>query len=579
MLKLVQFLKPFRAFIYLVLVLVFLQSMAELYLPTLMADIVDEGVVKGNTNYIWKVGGWMLLVAAGGIVCAVLSSYASAKAAAGFGRKLRSEIFGHSSKFSLQELDQVGTASLITRTTNDINQVQQVLVMMLRMMVMAPMMCIGGLIMALSRDAKLTLVLAVSIPVLLIAIIVIAKFGIPLFKALQVKLDGLNRVLREHLTGIRVIRSFNKIRYEKRRFDEASLDLTGTAIKVNRLMALAMPIMMLVLNLSSVAIIWFGGIRISEGQMQVGDLMAFIQYAMQIMFSFLMFSMMFVMIPRAQVSAVRIHEVLALEPVIQDRKSESAKAGGDANQRGWVEFQNVSFSYPGAEMSALSNISFTLRPGKTTAIIGGTGSGKSTLVHLIPRFYDVSEGKVLVEGGDVREWPQEQLRKKIGFVPQQAVLFSGTIADNIRYGNEDASDEEIRHAAQIAQASNFIEELPDQYETVVSQGGTNLSGGQKQRLSIARALVRRPDIYIFDDSFSALDYRTDAKLRAALHEEISNTSVLIIAQRVSTIMDADQIIVLDHGQIAGIGTHEELMETSEVYREIVRSQLSEEEIA
>ncbi len=575
MIKLTKFLKPFQLAIYLVLGLVLLQSLSELYLPTLMADIVDKGVVTGDTNYIWRIGGFMLLVAAGGMICSIAASFYSAKAASGFGRLLRSKIFAHVGNFSLHEFDKLGTASLITRTTNDITQIQQVLVMMLRMMAMAPMMCIGGIIMAYSKDAKLTLVLAVALPILVLAIVVIARKGIPLFKAMQVKLDNLNRVLRENLTGIRVIRSFNRVDHEKKRFDEANWDLTQTAIKVNKIMAAMMPIMMIVLNLSTVAIVWFGGLRISHGHMQVGDMMAFIQYAMQIMFSFIMLSMMFVMIPRASVSAVRINEVLE---TVADIKDSSTPLSGDG-VIGHVEFQDVTFSYPGAEMPAISNISFSMRPGEVTAIIGGTGSGKSTLINLIPRFYDVDSGKVLVDGIDVREIAQEQLRKKIGFVPQQSVLFTGTIAENIRYGKETATTEEVEHAAEVAQAKEFIANMPEGFDAVIAQGGTNVSGGQKQRLSIARALVRKPEIYIFDDSFSALDFKTDAKLRSALKAETGNSTVLIVAQRVTTIMDADQIIVLDNGEITGIGKHKELMESSAVYREIVMSQLSEEEIA
>ncbi|MEH7097773.1 ABC transporter ATP-binding protein [Neobacillus vireti] len=575
MLKLSKYLKPFQIPIYVVLVLVLLQSLSELYLPTLMSDIVDKGVVTGDTQYIWKIGGYMLLVALGGMICSIAASFYSAKAASGFGRLLRSKVFSHVGNFSLSEFDKLGTASLITRTTNDITQIQQVMIMMLRMMAAAPMMCIGGIIMAYSKDAKLTGVLAVAIPILIVAIVVIARKGIPLFKAMQVKLDKLNRVLRENLTGIRVIRSFNRVEHEKKRFNEANWDLTQTAIKVNKIMAAMMPIMMVVLNLTTVAIVWFGGHRISNGNMEVGDMMAFIQYAMQIMFSFIMLSMMFVMIPRASVSAVRINEVLDTTADIKDPASTASIEG----ERGHVEFHDVTFSYPGAEMPAISNISFSMDPGEVTAIIGGTGSGKSTLINLIPRFYDVDSGQVRVDGTDVRKMTQEQLRQKIGFVPQQAILFTGTIAENIRYGKEDATDEEVRHAAEIAQANEFISSMPEGFESTIAQGGTNVSGGQKQRLSIARALVRKREIYIFDDSFSALDFKTDAKLRAALKEETGQSTVLIVAQRVSTIMNADRIIVLDDGKVAGIGTHKELMENSPVYREIVMSQLSEEEIA
>jgi ATP-binding cassette, subfamily B, multidrug efflux pump len=573
--RLFRQLKPYRLLIGLVIILVFLRSLSDLYLPSLMGDIVDKGVVRGDEPYILKIGGWMLLIAGIGAVCSIVASFYSSKVASDFGKNLRTKVFTHVESFSLNEFDQIGTASLITRTTNDINQVQQVLIMMLRMMVMAPLMCIGGIIMAVSRDAKLSLVIVVSIPVLVVAILIVQRKGIPLFKVMQKKLDKLNLILRENLTGIRVIRSFNRIDYEKKRFEEANADLTQTAIKVNKIMATLMPIMMLVLNISTIAIIWFGGIRINHGNMQVGDLMAFIQYAMQIMFSLIMLSMMFIMIPRASVSAVRINEVLDIESAIKD-----AEHVGRANdKKGYIEFQNVTFNYPGAENPAVSNISFKAIPGKVTAIIGGTGSGKSTLISLIPRFYDVDDGKVLVDDVDVRDMSQENLREKIGFVPQKAILFTGTISDNIRYGNDHATDHDIKHATKIAQLTEFITDLKEGYDSILAQGGTNVSGGQKQRLSIARALVRKPEIYLFDDSFSALDFKTDATLRSELKKEIVDATVLIVAQRVSTVMDADQIIVLDQGKMAGIGSHKELMETCEVYREIVSSQLSEEEIA
>ncbi|KZE75393.1 multidrug ABC transporter ATP-binding protein [Paenibacillus elgii] len=575
MLKLFAYLKPYRVPIALVLALIFLQSLSDLYLPTLMADIVDIGVVQGDTPYILQIGGFMLLVAAAGTACSVAASYYSSKVAAGFGQRLRGRVFEHVENFSLQEFDRIGTASLITRTTNDITQVQQVLTMMLRMMVSAPMLCIGGIIMAVSKDAKLSLVLIVIIPVLVGAIYLIASRGIPLFKEMQKKLDKLNLVLREGLTGIRVIRAFNRAGHEKRRFNDANLDLTGTGLKVNRIMGAMMPVMMLTMNFATIAIIWFGSFRIDSGDMQVGSLMAFLQYAMQIMFSLMMVSMMFVMIPRASVSAARIREVLDMVPTLTD--PEQAKNG--ETLKGHVEFQQVSFSYPGAEKPAIEDITFKAGPGEVTAIIGGTGAGKSTLISLIPRFYDVAGGRVLVDGTDVREMTQEALRAKIGFVPQKAVLFSGTIRDNIRYGKEDATEEEIRHAADIAQATEFVSEMKDGFDSVIAQGGSNVSGGQKQRLSIARALVRRPDIYVFDDSFSALDFKTDAKLRAALREETGEATVLIVAQRVSTVIDADRIVVLDEGRIAGIGRHRELLDTCKVYREIVSSQLSEDELA
>ncbi len=576
MIKLLRFLRPYRRQVGLVLLLVFLQSIAELYLPTLMADIVDRGVVQGDTPYIWRIGGLMLLVAACGALCSVGASLWSAKSASGFARDLRSRLFGHVERFSLSEFDRLGTASLITRTTNDITQLNQVLTIMMRVMVMAPMMCIGGIVMALSKDAALAMVIISVVPVLAGFIFLVFRKGGPLFKAVQTKLDKLSLVLREHLTGIRVIRSFNRIGHEQERFDRANRDLTNTAIQVNRIMAFMMPVMMLVLNFAGIAIIWFGGIRIDAGHMQIGDLIAFIQYAWQIMFSLVFASMMFIMIPRASASAARINEVLSMMPDIRDADGGKRSAG---SARPSVEFRNVSFRYPGAEMQALSNISFATHAGEVTAIIGGTGSGKSTLVHLIPRFYDVEEGQVLVGGIDVRELTQESLRAQIGLVPQKALLFTGTIADNIRFGKEQATDEEVRRAAEIAQASEFIRGMKDGYDSPISQGGANVSGGQKQRLSIARALVRKPGIYVFDDSFSALDFKTDAKLREALRAETADACVILVAQRVSTVIDADRIIVLDEGRIVGMGTHRELLQTSDVYREIVASQLSEEEIA
>lgn len=579
MMKLLKYMRPFRGMIALVLVLLFAQVLAELYLPALMADIVDIGVLYGDIPYIWRTGGLMLLIAGLGMACTIASSYFSAKAATGFGRDLRSQLFRHVSSFSAQEFDKLGTASLITRTTNDINQVQQVFIMMMRMMVVAPLMCIGGIIMALATDRALALVIVAALPILAMSIIIIARKGLPLFKALQKKLDRLNLVQREGLTGIRVIRAFNRDRHEQDRFQEANQDLTDTALKVSRLMAAMMPIMMLTINFSTIAIIWFGGIRIDHGRMMVGDLMAFIQYAMMILFSLMMVSVIFVMLPRAAVSAARINEVLEMEAAIRDEAAAEYEERSHAQGKGYVEFRDVTFHYPGVEEPALQNISFTAGPGEVTAIIGGTGSGKSTLINLIPRFYDVASGAVLIDGVDVRDLPLDALRRKIGFVPQKAVLFSGTIADNIRYGKEDADEEELLRAAETAQAMEFISALEDGFETMISQGGSNLSGGQKQRLAIARALVRRPEIYVFDDSFSALDYKTDAKLRAALREDTANATVILVAQRVSTIIDADRIIVLDEGRIVGNGKHEELIATCEVYREIVSSQLSEEEIA
>ena len=575
MLKLLKYLRPFAAPISLVLIMVFLYSLSELYLPTLLADIVDNGIARGNGAYVLRIGGLMLLVALGGVVCTIIGSWFSAQVGMGYGRDLRRLVFTHVEGFSLHEFDTVGTPSLITRTTNDITQVQSFAMVFMRMMIQAPIMAIGGIIMAVQKDARLTWVLGVAIPVIAAIIVLVASRGLPLFRAIQAKIDRINLVMRESLTGVRVVRAFDRVDHEKRRFDQANRDLTETSIRVNKIMALLFPLMMLVMNFTTVAIIWFGARRIDLGEMQVGSLMAFLQYAMQILFSVLMVSFLFIMLPRASASALRIHEVLEIAPEIRD----TARPRQPADERGHIEFRNVTFSYPGAEEPALRGISFRAGPGEVTAIIGGTGAGKSTLVNLIPRFYDVDSGSILVDGMDIREMAQESLRSRLGFVPQKAVLFNDTIANNIRYGKEDASEEEIVRAAEIAQATEFIQGMQDGFESVVAQGGTNLSGGQKQRLSIARALVRKPEIYVFDDTFSALDFRTDANLRAALRQETAFATVIIVAQRVNTIMDADRIIVLDDGQIVGTGAHRELIRTCDIYREIVSSQLAEEALA
>ena len=574
MIKILKNLSVYKWIILAVIGLVFIQSMSDLFLPTLMADIIDKGVVRGDTSYIWKIGGFMLLVSALGACASIIASYYSSKAAMGMGRDLRLKVFNHVEKFSLQEFDEVGTASLITRTTNDITQVQQVVIMMLRMVISAPIMLIGGVIMAVSMDAKLSLVIVVTMPFLIGSILLILYKGVPLFQTVQKRLDRLNLVLRENLTGIRVIRAFNRETQEKERLKKANKELTDISIKVNKIMAFMMPVMMLVMNLTVVGIIWFGGVRIDNGGMQIGDLMAFIQYVMQIMFALVMASMMFVMVPRAAVSATRINEVLDMKPSFLEEGTKKAD-----RVHGTLEFEHVTFSYPGAEEPALSDISFSASPGEITAIIGGTGSGKTTLVNLIPRFYDISSGTIRVNGVDIRKSSQDEVRSKIGFVPQKASLFTGTISENIRFGKQTATQDEVEHAARIAQAEDFISNMKGGYEAEIDQGGSNLSGGQKQRLSIARALIRKPDIYIFDDSFSALDYKTDANLRAALKDETKNSTVLLVAQRVSTVVDADRIIVLDEGHIVGMGTHQELLSTNDIYREIALSQLTEEEIA
>lgn len=574
MLKLMKNLSVYKWLILAIFGLIFLQSMTELFLPTLMADIVDNGVVLGDISYIWKIGGLMFAVALIGAAASIVASYYSSKAAVGFGRDIRRKVFTHIEQFSLQDFDEIGTASLITRTTNDITQIQQVIIMILRMVVSAPIMFVGGIIMAVSKDAKLSLVIIATMPILIGSILFILYKGVPLFKKVQKRLDRLNLVLRENLTGIRVIRAFNREREEKVRLKKANKDLTDMSIKVNKIMAFLMPIMMLVMNLTIVGVIWFGGIRIDNGGLQIGDLMAFIQYVTLILFALVMASMMFVMIPRATVSANRINEVLEMQPTFLDEGTAAAN-----KQTGTLEFEDVSFTYPGAKEPVLSNVSFQAQSGEMTAIIGGTGAGKSTLINLIPRFYDVTSGTIRVNGVDIKDSSQKEIRSKIGFVPQKALLFSGTIAENILFGKQNAVQSEIEHAAKIAQAEEFINEMDKGYDSVVEQGGSNLSGGQKQRLSIARALVRKPDIYIFDDSFSALDYKTDANLREALKSETRDSTVVIVAQRVSTVIDADRIIVMDKGKVAGIGTHKQLLENNAIYQEIVKSQFSEEEIA
>jgi ATP-binding cassette subfamily B protein len=575
MIKLFRYLKPFIFPIIWIVLFLAAQAFSDLYLPTLMADIVDKGILNGNISMIFKTGLIMILVALAGSVCSVAAVFLTARTAIGFGSSLREKLFSRAENFSLNELNRIGSSSLITRTTNDITQVQQAMFMILRMMVSAPLVALGGIFMAVTREPKLSLILVFIIPVLIGIISLIAYKGMPLYRALQLKLDGLNRVVRENLAGIRVIRAFNRDEREIRRFDDTNRDLTATSVRVNKLMALFMPMISLIMNLTIVCIIWFGGHQIDRTGMPVGSLMAFIQYIMQIMFSLVMVSFLFVIIPRASVSAGRINEVLNISPEIRDPDH---PAESDERVK-TLEFRDVTFRYPGAEQPALSHVSFSAEPGKITAVIGGTGSGKSTLMNLVLRFYDIDDGQILINNTDIRDMKQEALRSRIGLVTQQSVLFTGSVADNIRFGRENASEEEVVHAAETAQAHDFISKLTDGYEEAVAQNGRNFSGGQKQRLAIARALIRKPEIYIFDDSFSALDYRTDADLRKALRSEINDSVVLIVAQRVSTVMDADRIIVLEDGFIRGAGTHEQLMETCPVYNEIVLSQMEKEEIA
>ncbi|MBC1465874.1 ABC transporter ATP-binding protein [Listeria welshimeri] len=574
MMKLMKRLKPYWLSITAVLVLTFGQVIGQLYLPTLMSNIIDKGVVKGDTDYIWSTGMQMLLISFASVILSVIVVYLASRISMGFGKDLRDKIFTKVEDFSLQEFDKVGTSSLITRTTNDVVQIQNVLYMMMRLMVMAPIMLLGGIIMAVGRDAKLSLIFVVVLPLLLLLVVVLGGKAMPMFKSLQKKMDKLNRVIREGLTGIRVVRSFNRNADELEKFEEANADYATTAIKVNRLLSLMSPLMMLLMNLTSIAIVWIGSIFIGNGDMQVGDLMAFIQYAMQIMMSFMMLSAVFIMIPRAGASAERINEVLDMNAEILN--PENPKTSTPPAK---LSFENVTFRYEGAEKPVIEDITFEAKAGETIAIIGSTGAGKSTLINMIPRFYDVESGVVKINGIDVREMDQSILRQKIGLVPQKAVLFTGTIASNMRYGKEDATDEEIWKALRTAQAENFVSKLANGLDSRVEQGGNNFSGGQKQRLSIARSLIRTPEIYIFDDSFSALDFKTDAKLRDALKAETTEAVTLIVAQRITSVVNSDQIIVLNEGKVAGIGTHEELKESNQIYQEIMRSQLSEEEIA
>jgi ATP-binding cassette subfamily B protein len=576
MLRLFRLVSPYRRYVAIVLTLALAQSIGFLLLPRLMSDIVDTGIVRGDQRAILRIGGLMLLVSTAATVCAVAGSFYSSKVATGFGRLLRGTLFARVERLSIHQFDRFGAASLVTRTTNDTTQVQQMLVMMLSMVIPAPMMALGGVILALSQDAQLAWVLIAVMPVMALVFALIMRGAVPLSQAIQAKIDRLNLVLSEGLSGVRVIRAFDCGAHQRERFDRANLDLTGTAIALNRLVAFLMPALIVMLNLTSVAIIWVGSHRIDQGVMRVGAMIASLQYAMQILFAVFMVTAMFVMLPRASAAAARINDVLDVAPEIVDPPNPVARP---AAGRGRVEFQNVTFQYPGAEEPALAGVSFSAHPGEVTAIVGGTGSGKSTLAGLIPRFYDVNAGRVLLDGVDVRDMTQAELRARIGFVPQKAVLFTGTVAANIRYGREEATDQEVRHSATVAQALEFVDAMPAAFASPVSQGGTNLSGGQKQRLAIARAIVRRPDVYIFDDSFSALDFATDAKLRAALRHETAGATVFVVAQRISSVIDADRIIVLEDGRVAGIGTHADLLETSGIYREIVASQVAIEEVA
>ncbi|HEY1331915.1 MAG TPA: ABC transporter ATP-binding protein [Actinomycetota bacterium] len=568
-------LRPYRREIGLVIVLQLIQAIANLYLPTLNANIINNGVVTGNTAYIVHTGGLMLAVTLLMGVTAVIAVYWGAKVAMSLGRDVRASLFRRVETFSQMEVNRFGTPSLTTRSTNDVQQVQMLGVMSLTVIISAPIMAVGGIFMALRMNAELSLLLVIIVPLMGVVIGLIVTRAVPIFRSVQQKIDGINRVMRETLGGIRVIRAFNRTDFEERRFAEVNADLTSTTLRVTRLFALLMPAIMLILNLSTVAVMWFGSLLVGSGRMPIGNLTAFLTYLMQILFSVLMATIMFVMVPRAAASADRIQEVLETEPEIADP---SAPAPSPP-RIGTVEFRDAEFRYPGADAPVLSGISFAMGPGEVTAIVGSTGSGKSTLVNLIPRFFDVSGGAVLIDGVDVRRFRQEDLWSRIGLVPQRAFLFSGSIADNVRDGRHDATDDEVWHALEVAQAADFVRDLPGGLEALVTQGGSNLSGGQRQRMAVARAVVRRPGIYVFDDSFSALDFATDARLRGALRNEARGATALIVAQRVGTIMRADRIVVLAEGTVAGVGTHQELLETCATYREIVYSQLTPEEVA
>ncbi len=571
---LIKYYKPYVFLIILNRVFLFGQAMCELALPGYMSDIINDGIVKGDMGFIRHTGLIMLIVAAGSALFAVAGSYTAARAAAGSSRDIRRSLFSKVIHFSAAELDDFSTASLITRSTNDVQMVQQATVMILRLACFAPMMGIGAVIRALQTSVSLSWTVGVALAVILCIMLMAFYLVLPRFKVLQKKLDRLNLIMKERLSGILVIRAFNTEASEEERFDMANKDLTKINMFVNRAMSFMMPALMFVMNAVSVLIIWAGAHLIEAQNLMIGDMLAYLQYAMHVIMSFLYITMMFIMIPRAFVSGQRIGAVLDEKASIED----PSQPQHISRPEGLVEFRNVSFAYPDAEEKTLEKISFTAEPGKTTAIIGGIGSGKSTLVSLIPRFYDVTEGEILMDGIDIRDISQHELRNHIGYVPQKGMLFSGTIGSNLRYGREDADEADMQEAAETAQAITFINEKEARFEEEVAQGGTNVSGGQKQRLSIARALIRKPEVFIFDDSFSALDFSTDKALRNALGEKVGDSTIIIVAQRINTILDADQILVLDEGRMVGRGTHEELMQNCDVYREIALSQLSEEEL-
>lgn len=571
-----RFMKPYKLEIFLTCLFVVIQSLSDLYLPDLNASIIDEGVMMGDFTVIAKYGVIMLIVALLVGAATLATTYFSAKSSMAYGRDMRQALFTKVQSFSAADVESFGTASLITRTTNDVNQMQQTLQMVLRSVITTPIMMIGGIFMALKQDVKLSVILIFIVPIIAVLVVVLTKKSHPMFKKMQSQVDVLNQVLREQLSGIRVIRAFVRTDYEEKRYAKENEKMRDYSCKAHTLMTLMMPLVTLVMNFATLAAYYFGAIRIDNGGMQVGALTAFVTYLSQILMSVNMSAMMMNMLPRAMTSMARIEEVLNKEPSVQDdENAESVDLGKFES----LEFRDVSFAYPDAERPVLENISFTMRPGETTAVIGSTGSGKSTLVNLIPRIYDTTSGQILINGINIQDVPQDDLRLYLGFVPQKAFLFDGTIASNLQYGKPDATEEEMWHALEVAQGRDFVSEKPGQLQSGISQGGSNVSGGQRQRLAIARAIIRHPGVYIFDDSFSALDFKTDAKLRQALAKETKEAAVLIVAQRVTTVLNADQIIVLDEGKIVGIGKHRELMDSCPIYREIVLSQLSAEEVA
>lgn len=570
-----KFLRPYISWVILTVVFIVAQSFSDLLLPSVNARIIDLGVIPGEIGKIFEYGLQMLGITVLMGLCTLGTTYFSTKASLAYGRDMRLALFTKVQSFSQADLDKFGTPSLITRTTNDVNQIQQMMQMLLRSIITTPIMLIGGIYMCLQQDVALSGVLLVVVPLLAILVGITTTRSHPWFKKQQKQVDLMNQVLREKLSGIRVIRAFVRADYEEERYDKANREMLRIATHAQKLMTVMMPAVTLIMNLATLAVYYLGAVRIDNGSFTIGGLNAFVTYLMQILMSVMMSSMMMNMIPRAMTSIGRINDILAYEPSIQDVAGETQELG----QFQSLEFRDVSFSYPEAGNPVLQHISFTTRPGETTAIIGSTGSGKSTLVNLIPRIYDATEGQILINGVDIKSIPQDKLRERLGVVPQKALLFDGTVASNLQYGKEDATEEEMWHALEVAQGKDFVSKMNDQLESSISQGGTNVSGGQRQRLAIARAIIRRPDVYIFDDSFSALDFKTDAKLRQALQTETGDAAVLIVAQRVTTVLGADRIIVLDEGKIAGIGKHKELMETCQVYKEIVLSQLSAEEVA